>query len=362
MKRASILTLGFLLLIFSGSSQILQSTAFVKGSIDDGEKIIKAYLSPFERSLAVIGGNGFTGFPNKNKKKNHIKIGIEFGSTITPKTERTYNPDDLNLTEFEVSNSGDKTAQTFSGNSNSIQIETKSSYKIITSSFPFYKDKALFTLNTPEGSGSPLLTLPFLTAFYNNEGLAFKLRLMPPIKIPKVDASIFSIGTGGQTRLSNKIKVLKSIPVHIDFGLALQYTLLTLDPGLQPEDTRTEISLQADNGPYNNQAFFVHSLSLPIGLVFSREFNHFLLFGGLGYQVAYSKVELTGNIPVYLADPTNTARIIIEDFKDPISYTQKHHSPRIELGVKYLYKSFDIIATYTYSKHNSFNLGLGMTL
>ena len=240
--------------------QIIQSTRFAKGSISDGEKILMAYLLPLEHSFNAISGSGFVDFQRNTKNKKFVfKLGVQLVGAVAPGSDRTYNINDLHLSEFEAANTADAVAQSFSGNSNTVELATSASYKAPVTTFPFYADKPLLKLKSPEGAGTVLLGLGFLTASVFSNGIEAGLRFMPPIRVPKTDAKVYSVGGSLQVDLNRLVKSMHSLPLQFIALIGLQYTRLSLDPGLAPESSRTEISLQSDNGPYNNQEFSIRS-------------------------------------------------------------------------------------------------------
>ncbi|MFH1121816.1 MAG: DUF6588 family protein [Bacteroidota bacterium] len=343
--------------------QIIQSTRFVKGSISDGEKILMAYLQPLERSFNAIGGSGFVDSRGSFKNKKSVySIGVQFVGAFSPVSERTYDINDLGLSEFEVSNSGNTVAQTFAGNSNTVELVTSTSYKTLTTSFPFYASKPLLKLNSPEGTGNALLGLGFLSASVYSGGAEIGLRFMPPLRVPETGAVVYSAGGYLRVEFNALVKSMQSFPFTVAALIGVQYTRLSLDPELAPESSRTEISLQPDNGPYDTQKFFVSSRAIPVELFIQKRLKSFVVYAGTGFIFSKSHAALEGNIPLYQTDPSDTFSVIIEDIENPVSYARKSNTAQFNFGLMYFLNSFGMNVGYSISKYQSFFLGCNVSI
>ncbi len=353
-----------LTVVVSGArGQIIQSTRFTKGSISDGEKILMAYLLPLERSFNAISSSGFVDFQRNTKNKEFVySLGVQLVVAVAPASDRTYNVNDLQLSEFGAANPSNAIAQTFAGNSNTVELATNASYKAPTTSFPFYANKPLLKLNSPEGAGTALLGLGFLTAAVYSKGVEISLRIMPPFRVPKTEAIVYSAGGSLQLELNTLIKSMHFMSVKVIGLIGLQYTRLSLDPGLAPESSRTEISLQSDNGPYDNQEFNISSRTIPLELVFQKSLDNFIVYAGAGFNFSKSRTALEGNIPLYQKDPTNTLSIIVEDIENPVAYERQNNTAHLNLGLKYFRNSFGLNAGFNISKYQSFYLGCNVLI
>ena len=350
-------------LVSGAYGQIIQSTRFAKGSISDGEKILMAYLLPLERSFNAISGSGFINFQSSTEnKKFAYSFGVQFVGAVAPASDRTYSINDLQLSEFRATNPSNAVAQTFAGNSNTVELATNASYKAPSTSFPFYANKPLLKLNSPEGAGTALLGLGFLTAAVYSKGAEISLRILPPIRVPKTEAIVYSAGGSLQFELNTLCNSLHSMPVKIIALIGLQYTRLRLDPGLAPESSRSEISLQSDNGPYDNQEFSIRSRAIPLELIFQKSLNNFVVYAGAGLNFSKSRTALEGIIPLYQTDPTNTLSIIVEDIENPVLYERQINTAQLNLGIKYFRNSCGLNAGWSISKYQSFYLGLDCSI
>ncbi|MGQ9799926.1 MAG: DUF6588 family protein, partial [Ignavibacterium sp.] len=103
----------FLAILHTANSQVISSTEIIKSGVNDANKILNAYLKPLEKELCSASGSGFINEINTdNKPKFSINI-IMIGS-ISPKKDRTYDVNNLNLENIKPSDENKTVAQTFS--------------------------------------------------------------------------------------------------------------------------------------------------------------------------------------------------------------------------------------------------------
>ena len=357
----------FLITFFLGTkAQVIQSIDAVKGSIGDAEKLTRAYVTPLERGFGSIGGNGWVNFKNNDKNKTFtFDIGVEFMMGITPEEDRTYDVNNLGLEEIKPSDPNQTIAQTVSGSSETIWLETKDTYRTPAAGWPPYKDSPLYKFKTPEGSGYPLTALPLLSAGVNAYGMQLTARILPKLTLSDVSADISSFGAGFQINAFEFIhtffrKIDKPFGLELSVLAAYQQTELNYYPAIYPDTAQYGISL-SNNGTYDNQDFKILTRSIPIQVIASKQWKVFTFYTGLGYNITSSEVSLTGNYPVYANDPSNTAQIIVEDITDPFAYTQTHNEMRFDLGLIFQYGIIKMRTNYTFGKYDVANLSIDIS-
>ncbi|MGB9755361.1 MAG: DUF6588 family protein [Desulfurella sp.] len=347
--------LGLMFKVYFLSSQIIQSTKFSKGSISDGQKIMAAYLLPVEQSFNAINRTGllYAESPDKNKKTS-FAIFIDMMAVITPNSDKTYDVNDLQLTEFKPSDPNNTVAQTFAGSEQTIQLESKSTYKVPSTSFPFYTTKPILTFNTPKGIRS---TIPFaIIGFsFNTPSVSVAFRGLPPLSLPGTDGKVSQLGAVAHTKLNNAIPFLSTIPFDIILSGGFQYLQLNLNPNLKPDNSTDE--------DYNNQKFYIHSISVPLQFILSKTIkNRFNVFGGAGYNFANSSTGLVGTYPLYKSDPTDSYSITIDKIKDPIKYNRDNSALFLSLGLNYSFKWISFGGEFIWAKYKSLNLRMNVFL
>jgi len=329
---------------------------FVKGSLNDVNKIAKAYLTPMEKSLNAIGSNGMVLLYRPDKTKLAFSAGLNLVMAFAPSEAKTFNVDALGLEELQAADPNSTYAQTFSGNNSTIVLQTRRNYKIPSTAYPFYKENPVFSLSTVSGQNQPLF-LPFLSVTVSKNNWKFALRGLPPVKIAENSTKISSVGANAQTTVFSFASLSDDNTLHIDIIAGFQFSKMAYNPGIIPDETKTGISLQSNNGPYNNQSLNVYSYSLPLKVAFIQKIDKFYVFGGGGYNFWSSRVAMNGKYPVYYADPSNTFKLIVKDFEDPFEYKQSNSSFSADVGFGYRFKRLSLISNYTFSKYGSLNIG-----
>jgi len=336
-------------------AQVLTSTHFVQASIIDGEKLTKAYLTPLEHTMAFANSDGNINFTISDKKFA-FNFGFSVSSISTIGKDKTFDVNSIGLTEVEPLDPNNTIAQTFFGDETSIGMQTKSTY--YKPAFPVgYTEEPIAVFQTAEGSGIGLLPLPVLSASVYAYGTHLSFSGLAKINIPETNGDIYSIGFALQHNLGEFIKVFADLPVDISVLTGYQKTKLSYYLDIKPDETRTELNLQ-DNGPYDNQVLTVSTFAIPIELIVSKEINGFNFYAFTGYSIQKSSVELKGNYPIYLADPTSTFQVLVEDITDPFSYEQNFNELKGGLGMTYQLHFLKLKTNATLSKYFLFNMGL----
>jgi len=330
---------------------------FVKGSLSDVGKIAKAYLTPMEKSLNAIGSNGMVHLNRPDKTKLAFSAGINLVMAFAPLEAKTFNVNDLGLEELQAADPNSAYAQTFSGNNSTIVLETRRNYKIPSMAYPFYKENPVFSLSTVSGQNLPLF-LPFLSVIVTKNHWNFTVRGLPPVNISENSTKISSVGANAQTTVLSLKSLSDDNTLHIDIIAGFQFSKIAYKPGIVPDETKTGISLQSNNGPYDEQSLNIYSYSLPLKIAFIQKIDEVYVFGGGGYNFWSSKVAMDGKYPVYYADPSNTFKVVVKDFEDPFEYIQSNSSFSADIGLGYRFKRLGFISNYTFSKYGSLNIGV----
>ncbi len=336
-------------------TQVLTSTHFIQASIKDGEKLTKAYLSPLEHAMAFANSDGNINFTISDKKFA-FNFGFSISSISTIGKDKTFDVNAIGLSEIEPSNPNKTIAQTFFGEETSIAMQTKSTY--YSPVLPLgYTEKPIAEVQTAKGSGINLLPLPILNMSVYAYGTHLSFSGLAKINIPETNGNIYSIGFSLQHNLGEFIKPLADLPVDISILVGYQKTKLSYFLDIKPDETNTELNLQ-NNGPYDNQILTINTYAIPIELIISKELKGFNFYAFTGYSIQNSSVELKGNYPLFVADPTSTFKILVEDVTDPFNYTQSFNELKGGLGITYQLHFLKLKINATLSKYFLFNMGL----
>jgi hypothetical protein len=348
--------IAFLFFLQTAKAQIFSSAETIKTGVEDGKTIIKAYITPLEKLLSSATSNGFVN-NIKIDKKIEFSFNIQLVGSIVSKTDKTYNYNDLSLVNVKPSNPNNTIAQTISGSAQTIELETKQTYRTLEGWQ--HVEKPLLKFNSPEGSGVSEIALPLLNfgvgVYYTN----INVRLLPKIKIPTIDATIYSVGASIQHSVNQYFGFLSNLPINFSIIAGYQNVVIDYFLDIKPEEDRYEIKL-SENGPYDNQIFKIKTNTIPLEIAVSKKNKYFTYIAGFGLNMKSSNVYMLGNYPVYLKDPTNTTQIVVKDVVDPFEYNQTHNELKLDLALIYNYKIYSVQTNFAFAKYKAFSLGFGV--
>lgn len=353
-NRLSVLLAAMLLINSSLTAQIQGD--FLKGGINDGMKVIEAYMAPWAKAF----GAGFSG-GWYNTAKPHKFGGFDITFTVSagmvPDIESTFDLASIDFDHLELVNpSGPTLAPTIAGESN----PGPSLRKVVTSG-PYQIEVANF--QTPEGTGVGIVPVPMAQV---GVGLPFgtevKGRFIPKVKLFEGDIAMWGIGL--------KHSIMQYIPgnklLPVDVSLFGGYTKLSgnMPINIQPDSYANFTTY--DFTSFSNQNVASSITGWNASVIASLNIPVLTVYGGLGYASSRTVVDITGNIPLPEADPaisttgpvykdsgviSNIEGIDIQDFS----------GLRANLGVRVKFAIFTIHADYTRSQYNVFTGGFGIS-
>lgn len=328
------------------NGQIIQSLQPFKGSINDGSKLMQAYLLPLEKSFNAFNHSGLIQLSPKNDKTKYtFKIFFQFmNNAITPQSDKQYDVNNLQLEEFKPSNPNKTIAQTFTGNENTIQLESKTTYRSPSTIFPFYTDKPILTFNTPKGM---MNTMSFAAIGFgiSNQSISFVIRSLPPLSLPGIDGKISLWGVAAQTKINKLFSKLESLPFDLMLTGGFERILLSVNPNLKPENSNNE---------EYNQEFFIKTNSIPIQIGISKNLTNRLgAFLSGGYNFAQSFTGLVGTYPLYKSDPTHNYNLTIDKIHDPIKFSRNNSNVFLNIGIGYYFKRVGFSGDFLLAKYKS---------
>jgi len=330
------------------------------GSISDVQKITEAYSSPLLKGFGYAGSTGTINF-SKSKHKISFNLGMSISAALTPKYDRTYDINDLDLEEIQASDPTTTIAQTISGSSDFVDLETKTTYYKPSLNYPFYKEVPIATFASPKGSNVPITPYPIISAGIYGYGTHINFRLLPNFNFTDKAKTLF-YGFNIQHNFEEFIPKLKEWPVKFALSMGYEYTEVEYYLEVEPDETKFGLEIGDHNGPYDNQLINVDVTSIPMQLVAYHDFSGLTLYGGIGYNVVNTNTALKGNFPVYVKDPTDSFKLSVNDISDPFAYSRDYSAFRFDLGLNYQIGFMKLMASYTYSKYQVFHFGLGVQI
>lgn len=353
--------------IFTILGIVFMSSAFAQnydiitaGSISDASKITQAYIGPLEKGFGYSGSNGIINF-TKSKRKISFTFGMSITTALTPKDERTYDLNDLDLEEIEAADPNHSIAQTVSGTIETIEMQTKTRYYTPSLNPPFYKETPIAKFDSPEGINVPLSPYPIFTVGVYGYGTHVNFRYLPNF-VPSDVGKVVFYGFSIQHNIDEFIPKLKEWPVH--FAIATGYEKTSVDYYLdvQPDEGKFGLTIGSENGPYDNQKMEMEINSIPIQLVAYHDFAGITLYGGLGYNIINSTTAMKGNYPVYVTDPNDYFKLSVNDLVDPFEYSNNYNTIRFDAGMNYQIGFMKLMVSYSYSQYHVFHMGLGVRI
>lgn len=338
----------------SASGQV--QADFLKGGIDDGMKLIEAYMSPWARAF----GAGFSGGwynTAKPHKLGGFDITLTVNTGLVPEKHTTI---DLATLGFEnltlVDGSGTSLAPTIAG-----LTEEGPELHYVRNVNGYDVEMARF--NAPKGTNIRFVPVPMAQVGIGLPlGSELKVRFVPKITIDDVDFSLWGLGL--------KHSIMQYIPgnalLPFDVSLFGGYTRLKTNVGLNilPDS-------YADYDTYSFEDFSGQRIAGTIegwnaSVIGSFNLPVITIYGGLGYASSRTVVDIIGNIPLPSVNESavppavtyNDAGVVndvrgidIEDFS----------GLRANLGFRLKFALFTFHADYTRSQYNVLTAGLGIS-
>lgn len=329
---------------------------FLKGGMNDGMKLIEAYMSPWAKAF----GAGFSGGWYNTAKPHQLggfDITVTVSAGMVPKSETSFDINSLNFEQLTlVDPLGSSIAPTIAGS----KIEGPALNKVVNQG-GYEIELARFT--TPKGTGIGFVPVPMAQVGIGLPlGTELKARFIPPLKINEGDISMWGVGL--MHSIMQYIPGNKLLPV--DVSLFGGFTKLSgnIPLNIEPDSyaNYTMYSFEDFTGQFINATVTGWNVSL-IGSFNLPVIN---FYGGLGYASSKTIIDITGNIPIPTVDPaisttgpvfvdagviTNVDAIDIEDFS----------GLRANIGFRLKFAVFTIHADYTRSQYNVFTAGLGIS-
>lgn len=338
MKRLRILLILMLSLTFISQSNAQDDIdQFLKESVEDGEKLIGAYISPAIKAFSLGMNQGWY-----NTAKPHKVAGVDLtftGSLMkVPSSEQMFDVNALGLTDISLVDGsgnprsdgniptvlGPDTPPTFSLNST---LDDPSDDFDGPSGLALGEDVKFLENKMP----AAMLQLGFGLP----KGTDIKLRLVPKIDVGD-DGKFNLFGIGVMHDVKQYIPGLKNMP--FDLSALIGYTKMKLDVAFDPTAN-----------PDQRGLFEVKSTTIQ-GIA-SKKFSVVTFYGGLGYNIAKSNLAMLG-----------TYDIGGSNIKDPVDLSYAASGFRASAGMRLKLAVFTFHADYTLQKYSALTVGFGISV
>lgn len=329
-----------LLLLFS----ILSFSAFAQDDLDqllkggkaDANKLIEGYTSPF---LKVFGYGLNQGW--YNTAKNHKTLGIDLTVSVSavyvPNSDLFYTVNNSQLTTVKLENTGTApVSATGSGNVPTLfGSPTTPTYRIVNGNAAFQGPGG--SIDLKKELGVQALPVPIANLGIGlPKGIDLKFRFVPQIDFGDGKFKLFGVGV--MHDIKQYIPGVKSLP--FDLAAFVGYTNMKLT-----------VDLDAANP--DQQGVFETSATTIQGLI-SKKVSVLTVYGGLGYNIANTKLGIKGAFDM---DSNGSKETI-----DPVSVKADANGPRMTAGMRLKLAVFTFHGDYTIQKYSALTVGFGIAV
>jgi hypothetical protein len=343
----------FVFFVFLGIAQfsVAQSEVieFLKAK-DDANLMFEGYLKPYAYALGDGLNNGWY-----NSAETHKLLGFDLSvsasAIMIPSSAKTFDLNDIGMTEFSVSGSNSITP-TIAGDDSDGPLLTNNDESI--------------QFKAPAGTGLDIVPVPVaqltLGVLPNTD---LSVRYVPTISVDleddKADIDLFGIGI--------KHNFLKTIPglrrLPLDASAFIGYSKIDAESTFSYESGdfgsgNTSITFENDG----NQKLDVSSKTLKFGLIVSKKLGPITFWGSIMESRSKSTVDLLGKYVLkvtYTEETTGTPYTVTEPLaEDPIDLDFKTSNVSLDAGLRLKLAFFSLFGSVSKAEYTSFNAGISL--
>ncbi|HEY9489286.1 MAG TPA: DUF6588 family protein [Chryseosolibacter sp.] len=306
-------------------------------SVEDGGKLITAYVSPFMKSVSLGLNQGWY-----NTAKPHKIAGVDLTITANamtiPKSDLFFDVTKLGLEVVGLHSSSQDfpLAPTIVGPDRAPTFSYTDEETGITETFTGPGGIDL------EGElGKNWVPVPMAhLGFGLPKGTDLKLRFTPTIDLGD-DATLKILGFGIMHDVKQWIPGMKLLP--FDLSGFVGYTKFKMEMAFDPEDNPDQ------RGEFEMNATTIQGL-------ISKKFSVLTLYGGVGYNIAKSNIAMKGTYDINDDGETSPNEVDPLDLKFAASGFRTTAGLRLKLAVLTLH------ADYTLQKYKCLTVGIGISV
>lgn len=317
---------------------------FLTENLDDGEKLIKAYVSPAMQSISSGLNQGWY-----NTAKPHKIAGFDLTVTVNamriPTDELFFKPNDVLGPESQVKfdpNSPDyPNAPTIfgpEGDERRPEFYTEDETTGLRAEFygPAGQD-------LKGNLGSNVVPVPMAhLAFGLPKGTEIKVRFVPQMDFGE-NSTFKMYGIGIMHDVKQWIPGIKSLP--FDLSGFVGYT-------------KMELNASFDNPDYEDQRGEFSMTGATVQGIISKKISVLTLYGGAGYNIAKSTLAMKGTYAIGENPITGADKTV----KDPFDMKFAASGPRMTAGFRLKLAIFTLHADYTLQKYSCITAGFGLSV
>ncbi len=335
------------------AQQLVNSGSLIQGGLDDGEKLLHAYVTPINKAI-VFGLSDVTYTKIRHEQKRRLLLSIKLAYVGVPKGDFEYNVSRLGLEHIEAKDPNKVIAQTVFGDSlKSIQLVSKDTDLL---------GRPLFEFSTPKGGGKSALPLPYVGVTYRTKYSNLSLNAIPYVQVPTSDMMVGMLGLSLQQDLGFFIKALRDKPFSLSVQASLSGLYGNSQLDVKPNAVTVPFAVLTGHttGPYDDQEINIFYTSINVGGYADYTIGkHFTIFAGSSYNMGMSRILVQGTYPIYTKDPSGYGAVVGEDIKDPIDMEDNFSRMKFELGARADWDRFFLQLNYNIADYGGVGLNLG---
>ncbi len=324
----------------------------LKAAPEDASKLITEYVKPAVEGLSYgMTGSWYT--TAKAHKSFGADLGISLNTVFLPSSRNYFNPNSLGLTTLS---SFKNTTNPSAGAPTILGPDDASEYV-----FQYDPDgsgdlpKQTFKMAGPGGAnlkdfvgiGQAPVPVPMVqlgVGIYKNTDL--KIRFLPEQTFGS--SKVKMLGFGVLHDIKQHIGSIKLMP--FDLSALLAYNRISGSTDLKDfsNDVRT------DNGimKYSINSYIIQ-------LLISKKISVLTVYGGFGYQILKSNIDILGDYHFDAYDSNGNSKVIT--IKDPVLIDFKNSGVKLTAGIRLKFGPFFINGDYTLQKYKMATVGFGFS-
>jgi len=357
-KKLSAITLAISLSMSLSYGQLINMD-ILEGGLEDGTKLLEAYISPWANAFGASLNGGWYNTA-KTHKLGGFDVTFTFTTSFVPSNAKTFDLSKIDFEKLSLQTGTGTEAPTIAGeNEPGPTLEYKYYEPLVGS------DITVASFESPAGSNWGVIPLPMLKAGLGLPlGTEVSVRFIPKIYIK--DYSISMWGIGGKHSIIQYFPGEKLIP--IDLSLQGGYTKIEVSvpvelmPDKHPTDFST-ITMEDFEGQEVNMDVTAYTVNLLI----SKKLPVVTFYGGAGYSSTKTEINVVGKYPIpifgsqFTTDPNYIGYTDASVVTVPKIDIKNHSGLRLNAGIRFTLGIVTIHGDYTRANYSVITGGLGIS-
>jgi len=327
-------------------------SGFLKAAPADAAKLMTAYVQPAIEGISYgMTGGWYT--TAKAHKSFGVDLGISLNTVFLPASRNYFNPLSLGLTSgasFENIDNPKSGAPTVMGPDDATKYTFTydpdgPSGSLPTQSFAVNGPKGL-DVASYTGIGEAPVPVPMIqlgVGIIKNTDL--KIRFVPEQNVH--GTKIKMLGIGVMHDIKQHISSIKLLP--FDLSVLLAYNNVSGSSGLTNSDPNDELPDSKDGKMnYTFNSYIIQAL-------ISKKISVITFYGGVGYQMVKTKVDVLGTYKIDASPASFT-------LKDPVKIDFKNNGFKLNGGIRLKFGPIYLNGEYTLQKYSTVTVGFGLAI